>query len=448
MHPTSPSRPSLARRLSRWARRRLGRGPSGRSAGGRAHAGPGPGPAPRPGSGGPGAGVRELFHTPFRAIEGSGATRLDLVLPALDRAATFGGIQTALDLFEALGPHVGARRILSRAALDPSVAGLFPGWTIVDAADPSPPDRAIASLAVPSDGPGVAMGPHDVVIATFCPTAAWAAEVRAWQRATYGRAPAHLGYVIQDWEPGFYARSAQSMLARATYEDPATVAVFNTGLLRDAFHDEGVRFEHEFAFEPRLSLALRAAMAGPPRTRARRIVVYGRPSKARNGFPLIVDGLRAWVAGLGSAAADREIVSAGEAHDHVELGRGGWRRSSGKLDLDAYAELLRTSALGVSLMVSPHPSYPPLEMASLGLLVLTNRFGTKDLSTWHTNITSLGDVRAPAFAAAVQALVDRWLADPGVGDRGESRHGPWLADGPAFPFAAELAAVLTEGTTG
>ena len=56
-------------------------------------------------------------------------------------------------------------------------------------------------------------------------------------------------------------------------------------------------------------------------------------------------------------------------------------RALGKLDLDAYGSLLRESAVGLSLMVSPHPSYPPLDMAHLGLRVVTNGFGPKDLSS-------------------------------------------------------------------
>ena len=111
-------------------------------------------------------------------------------------------------------------------------------------------------------------------------------------------------------------------------------------------------------------------------------MVYGRPGIPRNAFPAIVDGLRAWRAS-DSNATGWNIISVGEAHPDIDLGGGSTLHSIGKLDLDAYAALLRGSAIGVSLMVSPHPSYPPLEMAHLGMLVLTNGFGAKDLSTWH-----------------------------------------------------------------
>ena len=40
-------------------------------------------------------------------------------------------------------------------------------------------------------------------------------------------------------------------------------------------------------------------------------------------------------------------------------------------------------------MVSPHPSYPPLEMSTFGVKVITNTYGNKDLSNFNDNISSL-----------------------------------------------------------
>ena len=45
-------------------------------------------------------------------------------------------------------------------------------------------------------------------------------------------------------------------------------------------------------------------------------------------------------------------------------------------------------------------------------------------------IRSLEDVRAPAFAAGLDELVEAWLADPSVGARGELRHAARLDEGP------------------
>ena len=280
---------------------------------------------------------------------------------------------------------------------------------------------------------------------TFWTTADLARRFRRWQVQEYGAAPSLFGYVIQDFEPGFYPWSAQSLLALATYHAPdETVAMFNTGLLREYFHGVGITFKHEFSFEPNLPAQLRSLPEGQSRPRQRRIVVYGRPKSRRNAFPLIVDGLRAWRAS-DAGAAEWTVVSVGQPHPDVEIGAGTTLRSLGKLSLDDYSTLLAKSAIGISFMVSPHPSYPPLEMANLGLLVLTNKFAEKDLSTWHTNITSLGEVSAEGIADDLADLCRRFDADPELGVTGHSRRPGSLADGPQFPFGDDVAELLRAG---
>ena len=44
---------------------------------------------------------------------------------------------------------------------------------------------------------------------------------------------------------------------------------------------------------------------------------------------------------------------------------------------EAYGALLGSSDVLLSLMLSPHTSYPPLEMAAAGGLVVTNTYGPK-----------------------------------------------------------------------
>lgn len=48
-----------------------------------------------------------------------------------------------------------------------------------------------------------------------------------------------------------------------------------------------------------------------------------------------------------------------------------------------------TSYAGISLMISPHPSYPPLEMSTFGVRTITNCYENKDLSGFNNNIISL-----------------------------------------------------------
>ena len=134
-----------------------------------------------------------------------------------------------------------------------------------------------------------------------------------------------------------------------------------------------------------------------------------------------------------------------ESHPDIDLGGGAVLRSIGKLDLDGYAALLRRAAIGISLMVSPHPSYPPLEMATLGMLVLTNRFGAKDLSTWHSNIRTTDDISAEGLATELAAMCLAFEKDPDLGAAGRPLRPEFLSETPAFPFASRLAADLRAG---
>ena len=391
-------------------------------------------------------GVAELHRVvPKRDAASVAGPRLNLLVPTLSPARAFGGTRTALDLFEALAPRFPRLRIVAFQPIPEAALAGLDGFELANPGDERAPDRA--AVAVPRGGatePQLAVGAGDVFLATFWTTAELAARLVRWQAATFGGEPRPYAYLVQDFEPGFYPWSAQSELARATYTgDVPVIAVINSGLLADYLVGQGIALHDPLTFEPRIDARLRPLIAEPPRERRRRIVVYGRPETPRNAFPLLVDGLRSWVASGGGGGW--EVVSAGRSHPPVELGRGLRMRSVGKLEIEAYGSLLRESALGVSLMVSPHPSYPPLDMAHLGLRVVTNAFGPKDLSSWHENIVSTAAMTAGAIAEAIARQAAAFEADPEAGDRAMPLRPDYLADGPVFPFADTLAERLGAG---
>ena len=189
------------------------------------------------------------------------------------------------------------------------------------------------------------------------------------------------------------------MTARLAYEPRWPCwGLFNSGELFAFFEAQGHRVERAFVFEPKLSNSLRPFLGGEPPVKIRRILVYGRPSVPRNCYPAVEKGLRAWAERY-PEFSDWEVVSAGLAHPPMPFGRGRAMQSLGKLSLEAYGEMLRGAAVGLSLMASPHPSYPPLEMAHFGLRTVTNKYANKDLATSHPNILSIDDLsrrRSPA----------------------------------------------------
>jgi hypothetical protein len=80
----------------------------------------------------------------------------------------------------------------------------------------------------------------------------------------------------------------------------------------------------------------------------------------------------------------------------------------GMLSICEYLEVLRTAMIGLSLMLSPHPSYPPLEMAAFGLKVVTNRFGPKDLSVYGSAIEAVDALTPEQLAAAIARATAYW----------------------------------------
>jgi hypothetical protein len=387
--------------------------------------------------------VGRLSYVTFIPSSRSGY-RINLVVPTLESAKTFGGIQTALQAYEAIAAGEPERRIIADGSIGAMAPGVLREYAPVElGSDPAEPrqivglDRTMAPLAV---------RPDDVFVSTFWTTTELVERIRRWQSATFGRAPERSVAIVQDYEPGFYPWSAQWTAARATFDAAdRTIAMFNTSILRDYIYDEmGIRFARDYVFEPRLLPELRRAMESPSGRRSRTVVVYGRPGTPRNAFAAIIDALRHWC--QIDPGADRwSVVSVGQSHPDYDLGGGSVLRSVGKLDIAAYASLLRESAVGMSLMVSPHPSYPPLEMAHLGMLVVSNRFGIKDLSTWHTNIRSTTDLSPAALADALVGQCARFEADPDAGSAGRSLRPDYISDEPQFPFAAELAAELRRG---
>ena len=174
--------------------------------------------APRPPSRAPG--VPELVRvTPRPSVHES--FRLNLIVPSVAGAATFGGIQTAIDLFRTLSSGDVRRRLISIEPFDDAIATAFADFRVTDAADdPDEPSQLVSMglrFGVDSRPGSIPVGPRDVFIATFWPTALVVLDVRAWQAATYGVTPGPFAYLVQDFEPGFYPRSASSLLAASTY---------------------------------------------------------------------------------------------------------------------------------------------------------------------------------------------------------------------------------------
>ena len=343
--------------------------------------------------------------TPLEALPSAETSpRLNLLVPSVNPEHVFGGIATGLRVFRFLLAETGWAGRIVVTDDGPRADGLanlaeFPAAPLED--DAAVPRRLVA--ANDRYGRRLPVRRHDVFLATAWWTA-YSARAMAEGMPPAQRPRAPLLYLVQDFEPGFYPWSTRYMLALSTYRAERTVPIFNTSLLRDYFVRQDLPFAESYCFEPALHPRLRSRLeAAGAAARRKRLLVYGRPGVERNAFALIVAGLEAWLA-QDREAREWEFVSAGQPHPDIPLAGGGVLRAVGRLDLEAYADLLESASLGLSLMVSPHPSYPPLEMACFGVRVLTNHFANKDLGGESARILSLDALTPASIAAALSQL--------------------------------------------
>jgi hypothetical protein len=389
----------------------------------------------------------ELTPIIARMADVTGPIRLNLLLPGASARHVFGGAATALALFDALGKGAQLRILVTdEHVLEDIDLKRFDGWKVATLDDahlgPAPllvpmADRHSRSLPVHR---------NDRFIATAWWTAHHARTLVRWQREAFALAnTARFVYLIQDYEPGFYPWSARWALADQTYTwGEEAIGVFNTAGLREYITVRHPPFSKAFDFEPVLHPDLAAYLPRGEQLRRRpQLLIYGRPGVPRNAFSLIVQGLRAWAAS-DPRAAGWECLSLGESHPDIVLGTPPGSDAAlrlvslGKVSLAKYARLMSESAVGIGLMISPHPSYPPLEMAAFGMRVLTNRFEGKSLSQVYANIREL-DIPSPEAIAGMlarwsleyrQCVPAEWAAPASVS--------PLLRVGNPFSFADEL----------
>lgn len=384
--------------------------------------------------------------TPFTCqSDPSDRIRLNLLVPSINQEHIFGGISTALKFFELLAREFDGdiRIILTDAAPSESDLKKFPQYRMIQSTDTD----VTGNVIVPYNdryNRKLSVSAKDVFMATSWWTAYNGYRTLEWQKKEYGKSYP-LIYFIQDFEPGFYPWSSRYALADDTYKSASkTCAVFNSSFLADYFKLNHYEFAHEYMFEPRLNQNLKIyldSIDDLSPIKKKQIFIYGRPSVARNAFTLIVESLKKWV-WTQEDIRDWQIVSAGELHPAIDLGNGKTLKSLGKMTLEEYAKALSESMIGISLMISPHPSYPPLEMAMFGMGVITNNYANKDLSSWHENIVSLTSANPAAICEELQNMCRNLSENPRKYTSGKLLNAQYIGSKDQFQFVSDIKDVI------
>jgi GT2 family glycosyltransferase len=354
---------------------------------------------PKPGARGPGdpelRAVAEKIAPLRLRVSDDAPRRVNILVPTIDLQHFFGGYIAKLNL---------ARRLADR--------GLRVRIVTVDPVGPLPRDwqRQVESysglagvferveVAFGRESPGLEVSRDDAWIASTW----WTAHIA--HRALDG---GRFLYLIQEYEPFTFPMGSYAALAAESYRFPHR-ALFSSELLREYFrrHDLGVYAAGTAAGERASASFQNAITAVTPAAdlagrRPRRLLFYARPEPhaARNMFELGVLALgRALERGAFASGWELNGIGTVRSARRIDLGGDAYLRLLPRAAQEDYASVLRRHDLGLALMYTPHPSLVPIEMASAGMLTVTNTFENKT---------------AEALAAIAPNLV---AAAPGIED--------------------------------
>jgi hypothetical protein len=375
----------------------------------------------------------EIEPLPVFTVPGSPeAGRITIVTDSVNKGSLFGGVGTALILGRLLASERGcALRIVTRtepAAVD--------GVGTALGALGVPLSGQVEFLHVPpGGGRRLDLREQDLFLTT-----SW------WSTAATCAAVGHekVVYLLQEDERLFYPHGDMHLRCAETLQRGAGRVVLNSSLLQAHFSSSGLASmaQRALVFEPafpaslyRLDQARRAEVeSGTPLN----FMFYARPRHARN---LYLRGLEAIAAALAEGYIDPRRWNfhfVGGEGQEVSLPRGAQVRHLPSLAWADYAALICRMDAGLSLMYTPHPSYPPLDLAAAGAVVVTNAYGVKQsLSRYSENILCTGtgiDELAAAIGDAAR-LATNWEARAGNYER-MKLHRDWRAA--LKPVLAEL----------
>lgn len=304
--------------------------------------------------------------------------RVTIVTDSVSSGSLFGGVGTSLIFGALLAEHSDADlRIITRTETPNRSSFLS-----VIRANGIRFERDVEfDFFPPSRTSSIDRAPAEVFISTsWWTTACLSASV----------SPSSIIYLLQEDERLFYPNGDERLLCSTCIADRRIFKVVNTVLLRRHLVGDGLldSTEGNVAFEPAF---FRGSFFWDDSTRAqqdkKRLLFYARPTHPRNLYLL---GLRVLDEAVNRSLIDPaewEILFVGTEDNQIILGGTVEPKNVVGLSWTDYAKLVRSADIGLCLMSSPHPSYPPLDMTASGAVVLTNSYGIKEsLDFYSKNI--------------------------------------------------------------
>ncbi|MDG2046042.1 MAG: hypothetical protein P8J79_02420 [Halioglobus sp.] len=313
----------------------------------------------------------------FAMRNSEGAARITMVTDSIARSSLLGGVGTALIFCAMLANRMGASLRIATRTEPPKSSDIEPFLTLCK----MHVDHGVQFAFAPLSGESYEL---DIFENDLFVTTSW------WSTAATLNAvdPSSILYLLQEDERMFYPfgddrhRCDTIMSNREIHFIVNTELLFNhlvsTGL--DNITARGAWFEPAF---PNWIYKKKTGRNGSKR----KLFFYARPDNPRNMFYLGIEVIdRAIQSGLLDLSV-WDVYLVGKNIPALEFTNGYQPRHSEGLTWKDYAALIGTVDLGLSLMSTPHPSYPPLDLVASGAFVVTNRFLNKqDLTKYSPNV--------------------------------------------------------------
>jgi hypothetical protein len=319
--------------------------------------------------------------------------RLTMLTDSINAGSLFGGVGTAMILAVLLARRLGVPlRVVTRT--EPPETANF-GAVLRAQGVRCDGNVEFLHSGPPGVGRRVPIGAGDVLLTTSWWTT-WAALAAV--------RPDRIIYLLQEDERLFYPAGDQQLRCREVMCDTRLRFVLNTAALRDHLARDGMRgvAANGIAFEPAFPEAIYHREPRPAGAK-RRLFFYARPSNDRNLFLRGLEALSGALVAGHFPPEEWELHFVGKDVPELVMPGGVRPHVAENLPWEEYAALVRSVDVGLSLMYTPHPSYPPLDLAASGAVVVTNRCGAKtSLDHYCRNILCA----EPSVEALVAALAE------------------------------------------
>ena len=306
--------------------------------------------------------------------------RVTMTTDGIGSKSLYGGVGTALILAALLAERMGASlRLITR----------------IESADPASFRRVLSVNGIEwndalefmqvraTDEREVSVSDNDF----FLTTSWWGT------RSALGAVnPKNIVYLLQEDERMFYPFGDDRLRCEETLSSPDITFVVNSELLFEHLttgpealaniRRNGIFFEPAFPE----SHYYPAAVSRPSGSK-RNFFFYARPFNERNLYWRGLEAIGAAIENNILCPEDWNLYFVGRSIKPISLPRGVDPQIIEDLSWSEYAALLRSIDLGLCLMDTPHPSYPPLDLAACGAVVVTNTRGIKtSLHRYSDNI--------------------------------------------------------------